>query len=310
MRAILASLFFLVICAAAQSFSWHTLRPVVNILPEQPVTGEQYEARLKTLQKSSRLFYMKSFHNWFLNHVLALHRGSRIVGGETAQLGQFPYQAAVNIDAGYFCGGSLISNNYVVTAGHCGVLGDSFTINLGSISPDKSESTRLVVRSTEPHVHEEYDPNTLYGDICLLKLSQSIEFNENIAAIALPSFSSDPPMYENTQVIASGWGKTSDGAGSISSTLQYTPLTTITNDECAQFYGDTISISQICARGDNYQSTCNGDSGGPLAAQDSGAPLLIGVISFVSGNGCESGYPSGYTRVTTFRQWISNNSDA
>ncbi|XP_046400541.1 brachyurin-like [Ischnura elegans] len=292
MKVFLVALFALVVCASVQARLYHKIpqRSVLMRIPEQPVTGEQYDARLETLKK------------WQTSS------SSRIVGGNTATLGQFPYQAAVSIDAGYFCGGSIISADYILTAGHCGVLGNSFTISLGVVNINREASTRLVVRSTEPHVHEKYDPNSLYADLCLLKLQNSINYNDNIAPISLPPFSSNPPSYENTQVIASGWGKTSDNAGGVSPTLQYTPLTTISNDECAQFYGDLISESQICAKGDNSQSTCNGDSGGPLAAQDSGSPLLIGVISFVSGAGCESGYPSGYTRVTTFRQWLTDNS--
>jgi secreted trypsin-like serine protease len=51
-----------------------------------------------------------------------------------------------------------------------------------------------------------------------------------------------------------------------------------------------------------------GDSGGPLAIRVGGAWQQIGVVVFVSGAGCASGNPSGYARVSSFRGWISTNS--
>jgi len=51
-----------------------------------------------------------------------------------------------------------------------------------------------------------------------------------------------------------------------------------------------------------------GDSGGPLAIRNGTNFLLIGVVNFVSSAGCASGRPSGYARVTSFRNWIRNNS--
>lgn len=45
--------------------------------------------------------------------------GTRIVGGSTATRNQFPYQVALIINNSGFCGGSIISNTWVLTAAHC-----------------------------------------------------------------------------------------------------------------------------------------------------------------------------------------------
>ena len=42
----------------------------------------------------------------------------RIVGGTAAKSGQFPYQVALQLD-GFFCGGSIISDRWILTASHC-----------------------------------------------------------------------------------------------------------------------------------------------------------------------------------------------
>lgn len=43
----------------------------------------------------------------------------RIVGGNSASEGQFPHQVLLRIGNNGLCGGSIISENYVVTAAHC-----------------------------------------------------------------------------------------------------------------------------------------------------------------------------------------------
>jgi secreted trypsin-like serine protease len=51
-----------------------------------------------------------------------------------------------------------------------------------------------------------------------------------------------------------------------------------------------------------------GDSGSALVVDNfSGGYTQIGIVSFLSTAGCGSGYPSGYTRVTSFRDWIQTN---
>ncbi|PSN39432.1 hypothetical protein C0J52_12351 [Blattella germanica] len=99
------------------------------------------------------------------------------------------------------------------------------------------------------------------------------------------------------------------GSTSISSTLQYVDLSVITNNECANTYGNIITSTKLCVRTSGGQSTCNGDSGGPLVIQQSdGQYTLVGIVSFGSIYGCQQGYPAAFTRVSSYLDWISSNS--
>ena len=44
---------------------------------------------------------------------------TKIVGGQNAYSGEWPWQVALMDEKGIFCGGSLVSNHYVITAAHC-----------------------------------------------------------------------------------------------------------------------------------------------------------------------------------------------
>lgn len=156
-------------------------------------------------------------------------------------------------------------------------------------------------------IHQNYNPNTLNNDVGLLRLPSAPRRGANIAIIPLA-----PPNWTNLNdvpVRASGFGLTRDG-GSTSDTLNKVNLVVITNRQCQNVYGSRVVIdSTLCARWSTQsgQSTCNGDSGGPLTAVSNNQHYLVGVTSFVVQADCDSGNPSGYARVTSFRNWIDEN---
>ncbi|XP_055592947.1 chymotrypsin BI-like [Uranotaenia lowii] len=234
-----------------------------------------------------------------LNVMLGDGKQSRIVNGNPAGPGQFPFYAAVDILTGYFCGGSIISNRWVLTAGHCGVLGGNtdFKVGVGSLGVP-SETFYI---SDGIHVHDNYDPWTLANDIALIHLSSDIIFSDYVQAVTLPSIGEEN-QFEDYNAKIVGHGKTSDGAGGVSPYLLYADVSVMSNYDCRMYYGGLIINSMMCAIGNSGQSTCNGDSGGPLVVENK----LVGVISFVSGYGCNYGLPFGQTRVTSHRQWIFN----
>ncbi|KAK7790018.1 hypothetical protein R5R35_012979 [Gryllus longicercus] len=226
---------------------------------------------------------------------------SRIVNGATATRGQFPYQVALYLDGRSFCGGSIISNRWVLTAAHCAQGISTFTVYLGAQNLNNNENGRQIITTSQKIVHSGYNSNTLNNDIALVNLGQNVAFTTYIQAIQLASGSA---TYAGNTARASGWGRTSQNSG-VSNTLNYVDLPIITNTVCAQTYGSIIVSSTLCASGSGGKSTCNGDSGGPLVDRNSGRQ--IGVVSFVSSAGCASGAPSGYIRVTSFTSWISSN---
>ncbi|XP_047106410.1 brachyurin-like [Schistocerca piceifrons] len=228
-------------------------------------------------------------------HPEAEDAGGRIVGGSAAYQGQFPHQAAVSMDSSYLCGDSLISTSAVLTAAHCVSGFSKWAVSLGGIRRSGSESGHVTINIRSTTVHSGYNANTLNNDIAVIFLGTNVQLSSNIKFSTNYSIS-----FEGQTATVSGWGVTAD------TYLQYTTLSVISNSLCQQYYGGVIVSSTLCATGSNRQSTCNGDSGGPMVIGSTGSFTLIGVVSFVSDAGCESGDPSGYARVTSFLNWISS----
>jgi len=238
----------------------------------------------------------------------------KITGGEEATPHEFPWQVGLEIPyqgKTAFCGGSLIAPNWVVTAAHCGELSQDITVILGAHNiSDASESTQKVVKSKRVIVHESWDSQQLKNDIALIELAEEVTLDENINTVPLPDFSEEGNNFAGLDGIASGWGKDSDAAESISPILRKVTAPTVTNLRCRELFGILglllpIHDSNICIDGTDGKSTCNGDSGGPLIIVDNGAPKLVGLTSFGVSLGCEKGYPAVFTRITSYVDWIA-----
>ncbi|KAJ3656419.1 hypothetical protein Zmor_015499 [Zophobas morio] len=255
---------------------------------------------MKILLFSSSLFL-------FVYIWVAETKAPRIIGGQAARAGQFPFSAAIYTtteDGRYFCGGALISNQWILTSGQCVSGAVSFTIHLGSNSLEEADPNRITVATSEFEQHPEFDPITLINDVGLIKLRQPVMYNDYIQRVLLAyDFTSD-----ETALTGIGWGQTSDSLNGLSDELQFVTLVAISNDDCKAVYGNQISDHMICVAGDYNEGTCNGDTGSPLLDNDPISRSLrhVGIASFISGNGCESTDPSGYTKTYSFREWIRN----
>ncbi|EDW72975.1 uncharacterized protein Dwil_GK16888 [Drosophila willistoni] len=232
----------------------------------------------------------------------------RITGGSAAAVGQFPYQVGLSLRlsalSSAWCGGSLIGNTWVLTAAHCTDGVQSVTVYLGATVRTSPELTHTV-SSSDIIIHSGWNSANLRNDISLIKIP-SVTYTTKIQAVKIPAIASTYSTYAGQTAIASGWGRASDAASSVSSALNYVDLEVIANSVCASTYGSSIVVaSNICVATPNGKSTCNGDSGGPLVLASNS--LQIGLTSFGASAGCEKGYPAAFTRVTSYLDWIKSN---
>merc|ERR1711953_673279 len=184
----------------------------------------------------------------------------RIVGGFEAQENQWPWQVALFIDNAWFCGGSIISENYVMTAAHCADGASYFDIMAGAHNVRaSSEPHRIEITSFEGQTHPEWDSNSLYADIALVHLPEKVAFSEFIRPSCLPPASDANEEYVGQLTTPVGWGKNADNAGGITPDLNMvSDLPVITPESCADYYGSIIYSGIMCIDSAGGKGVCNG----------------------------------------------------
>jgi len=232
--------------------------------------------------------------------------GGRIVGGEDATYGEFPHQIALlrgGVGGSLMCGGSLVAENWVVTAGHCcdGQHANRLAVSVGSHHLNKEDPDQEDIPVQHIYLHHDYDSWTITNDICLLKLKHAATLGDHVALIDFPAANEEYDA--GTLCTVSGWGTTSEG-GHLAKILQKVEVPVVSDEDCRASYGESdIADSMICAGLDQGgKDSCQGDSGGPFMCGSE----LTGVVSW--GYGCaEAGYPGVYTQTSYFIDWLNSN---
>ncbi|KAF5305588.1 hypothetical protein FQA39_LY01679 [Lamprigera yunnana] len=260
----------------------------------------------------------------------------KIFGGKVTQFEEFPWTVQLQYNhesqLSINCGGTLISNRYVLTAAHCVdkvalrsvgqlvnvVLGEFDTRNatdcIDMLGIIYCADAPLVVPVESVIIHPEWSIKpaaTIDHDIALIRLTQSVKFTEYIRPICLPS--SSTVIKEGQQLIVVGWGQTETG---LSSPIKLKATVPVANKvQCIGTYKSnkrlTVGNGEFCVGGEDGIDSCTGDSGGPLMYQDDTAGeslwYLAGVVSFGPNEPCGvRNYPGLYTHVPNYVQWIHN----
>ncbi|XP_055626318.1 chymotrypsin-2-like [Toxorhynchites rutilus septentrionalis] len=223
----------------------------------------------------------------------------RIVGGSNAASGQFPYQVSLRSAANsHFCGGSIISNRWVLSAAHCTV-GRTLANTRVVVGTHLLNSGGIMHQVSRIVNHAQYNGNSLTNDICVVQTASTIAFNNLVRSIPLGNAN----INTASGAVISGWGQLGANTG-IPNNLQFLRKNIISLADCRSRHGGNaafVHTNTICSLAPAGQGICMGDSGGPLTFNGA----VHGIASWVIP--CGRGFPDVYARVSSHVNWIMNN---
>ncbi|XP_075466235.1 plasma kallikrein [Ascaphus truei] len=238
---------------------------------------------------------------------------NKIVGGKNSSIGEWPWQVSLQLKLNvntkrHTCGGSIVNNQWILTAAHCVDLlrrPQIWNVYGGIVKQSSITPATPFFEVEQIIIHPLYTGSEYGNDIALLKLKTHIPYNDYQQAICLP------PKQHSFKIPTfcwiTGWGFTEE-KGSPSNVLQKAEVPLISNEECqANYQHHNITNQVLCAGYKHGQiDACKGDSGGPLTCNIDKTWYIFGVTSW--GEGCaRPGKPGVYTKVSEFTDWILEN---
>ncbi|XP_069490843.1 trypsin-like [Ambystoma mexicanum] len=219
----------------------------------------------------------------------------KIIGGYDCKPHSQPWQVYFTASGRRWCGGSLINENWIISAAHCYKSPGILVAHLGEHDTTLEEGTeqRLKVEKAIPHPN--YDSYSTDNDFMLVKLATPAKFNAHVQPIKIGN--SCPA--EGAQCLVSGWGNLRTSGVKYPDVLQCLDLPILSTGSCKNSYPGMITNNMFCAGYlEGGKDSCQGDSGGPLVCGDQ----LMGVVSW--GYGCaQRNYPGVYVPVCNYISW-------
>lgn len=231
-----------------------------------------------------------------------------IVGGAPVSPGERGYQVSLqNID-GHYCGGALISRDWVLTAAHCineNLISVGFDVLLGTNDLESSEA--ILIRAAEVKVHELYNSAGVEFDVALVRLATPAPANLPLLKLATEEIMNAAVNVGNL-VTVSGWGFLNNNQ-ELSPLLQQVSVPIADRATCSASYMDAVNTevtdTMLCAGlPEGGQDSCFGDSGGPLTVTSDGEDYSVGIVSWGYSECATPEHPGVYTRTASYLTWI------
>ncbi|XP_053559001.1 transmembrane protease serine 9 [Bombina bombina] len=236
----------------------------------------------------------------------AMQKGNRIVGGSDAVKGEFPWQVSLRENNEHFCGATIISERWLVSAAHC--FNDFqdpavWVAYIGTTSLSGTDSSTVKASIKNIIKHPSYDPDTADYDVAVLELESPLKMSKYAQPICLPD--STHIFHVGKKCIITGWGYLKEDNLVKPEVLQKATVALMDQSLCNSLYSNVVTERMLCAGYlEGKIDSCQGDSGGPLVCEEaSGRFFLAGIVSW--GVGCaEARRPGVYVRVSKISKWI------
>ncbi|XP_063315791.1 coagulation factor X-like [Pelobates fuscus] len=229
----------------------------------------------------------------------------RIVGGKQCKLGECPWQAVLVSDENEaFCGGTILTPQFVLSAAHCMNQTKYFKVVVGEVNLNKKEGTESTHKVEKIIIHPKFVRATYDFDIAVIKLKEAINFTDHIipACIPDPDFA-DQVLMNEPHALISGFGRILE-RGVQSTLLQMLTVPYVKRQRCKESSKYTITDNMFCAGYDKeIKDACQGDSGGPHVTPFKDTYFVTGIVSW--GEGCaQKGKYGVYTKVSNLHKWL------